>query len=297
MESRDIRWLGKRQNMVWGVLLILLGLLALVETFVDLSAWAWVGALTAAGFAMFSIYLANRTHWPALIPAYVLWAVALLIALITLNILRDEAIATFVLAAVALPFLVVFLRNRTQWWALIPTYVLCAVGLMVGLIGIGALRDEFVATYVLWAIALPFLVVFLSNTDQWWALIPTYVLVAIGSMVGLIGLGILDDLLIPAYVMFAIAIPFWVVYARDRKQWWALIPGGIMAVIGLSFLIAEAAARYIGPAVLLIAGAWILVRQFAGKESGEKAQPLEAKAPPEASETTPEPTQQSDSDA
>jgi threonine/homoserine/homoserine lactone efflux protein len=67
--------------------------------------------------------------------------------------------------------------------------------------------------------------------------------VVVGVMVGLIGLGVLDDLLIPTYVMFAIAIPFFVVYARDTKQWWALIPGGIMVVIGLSFLVAEAMFR------------------------------------------------------
>ena len=276
--------IAKRQNVVWGALLILLGLLALVQTFVNLSAWTWVAALSAGGLAMFAIYLATRPHWGALIPAYVLWAIAMLIALITLNILRDEAIATFVLAAIALPFLIVFLRNRTQWWALIPTYALLAVGLMVGLIGIRVLRDEAIATYVLWAIAFPFLIVFLNNTKQWWALIPTYVLGAIGLMVGLIGLRILKDLLIPAYVMFAIALPFFVVYLRDTKQWWALIPAGIMAVIGLSFFIAEAAVGYIGPVVLIGIGIWIVVRQLGRKEPVQEAQSLEVKAPPPTSD-------------
>jgi hypothetical protein len=81
-------------------------------------------------------------------------------------------------------------------------------------------------------------------------------------MVGLIGAGVLNDLLVPAYVMFAIAIPFLVVYARNPREWWPLIPGGIMAIIGLSFLIAEAAVEYIGPVVMILAGAWILVRMF-----------------------------------
>jgi hypothetical protein len=101
-------------------------------------------------------------------------------------------------------------------------------------------------------------------------LIPAYVLFAVGLMVGLIGLGVLDDLLIPAYVMFAIAIPFFVVYARDTKQWWALIPAGIMTVIGLSFLIAEAAIQYVVPAALVIIGVWILVRQFTRKEPDQQ---------------------------
>jgi hypothetical protein len=85
-------------------------------------------------------------------------------------------------------------------------------------------------------------------------------------MIPLIEAGVLSELLVPAYVMFAIAIPFFAVYARDPKQWWPLIPGGIMAVIGLAFLVAEAAVQYVGPAVLVLVGVWILVRQFSRKE-------------------------------
>jgi hypothetical protein len=107
------------------------------------------------------------------------------------------------------------------------------------------------------------LVAFLRRRDQWWALIPVYALLAIGVMIPLIEWEILSDLLVPAYVLFVVAIPFFVVYARDRKQWWALIPGGIVAVVGLSFLIAEAAFEYVGAAALILVGAWMLVRQFA----------------------------------
>jgi hypothetical protein len=196
--------------MIWGGLLILVGVALLVEAYTDLSAWAWVALLIVAGFLAFGVYLTDRSEWALLIPAYVMWAIALLVALIELNVLRDESVATFVLAVIALPFLAVFLRDRAQWWLLIPAYALLAIGVMVGLIGAG----------------------------------------------------ILDDLLVPAYVMFAIAIPFLVVYARDRKLWWSLIPGGIMAVIGLSFLLAEAAIEYVAAAALILVGVWLLVRQF-----------------------------------
>ena len=204
----------RKQSMVWGGLLILFGVMALVEVYTDLTAWTWVVILAAAGLGVFGVYLTDRSDWGLLIPAYVLWAIAGLVTLIELNILQDPFIATYVLTAIALPFLVVFLRNR----------------------------------------------------DQWWALIPAYVLLAVGVMVGLLGLGVLTDLLVPAYVMLAIAIPFFVVYVHNTKQWWALIPGGIMAVIGLSFLIAEAAVQYVAPVALVIVGVWILVRQFTRKE-------------------------------
>ncbi len=97
------------------------------------------------------------------------------------------------------------------------------------------------------------------------ALIPAYILFAVGLMVGLIGAGVLDDLLIPAYVMLAIAIPFFAVFIRDTGQWWALIPGGILTVIGLSFLFVEAAVEYVIAAGLVVAGVLILVRQFIGR--------------------------------
>jgi len=255
-----------KQSLVWGGLLILFGAALLVETFADLTAWVWVAILAAGGLGVFAVYLTDRSQWGFLIPAYVLWAVAGLVALIELNVLQDAFIAIYVLMAIALPFLVVFLRNRGQWWALIPFYVILAIGMMIGLTELNIVPDAFVATYVLTAIALPFLVVFLRNREQWWALIPAYVLLIIGVMVALIELGVLSDLLVPAYVLLAIAIPFFVVYARNPRQWWALIPGGIMAVIGLSFLIAEALIQYVGAAVLLIAGIWILVRQFTRRD-------------------------------
>jgi hypothetical protein len=205
---------SKRQGLVWGGLLILFGVMGLVATLTDLSAWVWVIILGLAGLLVFGVYLTDRSDLTLLIPAYVLWAVAGLVALTTLDILRDEFIAMYVLTAISLPFLVVFVRDRAQWWALIPVYVLLAVGLMVGLIASG----------------------------------------------------ILSELLIPAYVMFAVAIPFLVVFALNPKAWWPLIPGGIMAVIGLAFLVAETAVEYIGPAVLVVVGIWILARQLLRKE-------------------------------
>lgn len=210
MESK-----GKNQGLVWGGLLIILGSALLLETFFDLSAWVWVVILTVCGLGTYALYARGRSEKWLLIVSYALLAIAGLVSLTTLNILRDPFIATYVLTVIALPFVVAFLQgDRTQWGTLIPAYVLLAVGVMVPLI------------------------------DS----------------------GILDGILVAAYVLFAIAIPFFVAYARDTKQWWALIPGGITAIVGLSFLIAQSAVEYVAPVVLIIAGAWVLVRQFTRKE-------------------------------
>lgn len=206
---------GTKQGLVWGGLLILFGVMSLVEIYTDLGPWVWVAVLTAVGLGVYGIYAMDRTEKWILIVSYVLLAVAGLITLITLNVLRDEAVATYVLTAIAIPFLVAFLqRGRTNWSLLIPPYILIAVGVMVGLLG----------------------------------------------------LGILDDLLVPAYVLIAVSLPFFIAYTRNPKQWWPLIPGGITAIVGLAFLIAEAAVQYIVPAVLIVAGIFVLVRQFTRKE-------------------------------
>jgi hypothetical protein len=200
---------------------MLAGALLLVEAFIDLSAWVWVALLALGGLGAFGLYLTDRSEWWMLVPAYALWVIAVLVALVTLNVLGGEAVAFYVLLAVGLPFLAVYYRDRALWWALIPAYVL----------------------------------------------------IVIAVMILLIGLGVLSDLLVPAYIMIAIAVPFFVVYARDRSLWWALIPGGILAVIGLSFLIAGAAVEYIGALVLLVVGGWLLLRAFRRREPPDTAPP------------------------
>ena len=227
MKSQDAR-----QGIIWGGLLILFGIALFLEQVNVITAWGWVSLLAIGGLAVFVVYLTDRSQWGLLIPAYVLVAVAGLVAIATLDVLPGEMIAGYVLGTIALPFLVVFFWDRQQWWALIPAYVLLAVG----------------------------------------------------AMVVLIGENVLDDLWIPAYVMFAIAIPFFVAYFRDMQQWWALIPGGIMAVIGFSFVIAEASIQYVSAAVLILAGVAILVRQVLLKPTPPAAQALDSDGAPIAEE-------------
>ena len=205
---------GTRQILLWSLVLILVGLLLLVGQFVEIGAWVWFAILAVGGFCALGLFLADRTDWLMLLAAYVLWAIAILIAVERLDFLPDEAISVYVLLAIACPFLVVYLRNRSQWWWLIPAYTLAAVG------GVVILAE---------------------------------------------GAGVNENL-ITAYVMFAIAAPFFVVYVRNRSQWWSLIPGGIMAAIGLGFLIAANAFAVLGALALIGLGLWSLVRGFRRKE-------------------------------
>lgn len=299
-----------KRNLEWGVLLIAFGISALMNTFsfgtewlqaavlatgglvglaiymLDRSDWvllippyillvvAGITALAMLGYAdgdyfasfvlfmvglpFLVVFLKDRTKWWALIPAYILFAISLIIAVEEIGLIGDDWIASLILGSIALPFLVVFLRDKAQWWALIPFYVLASLGLMIPLIETNILGDGWIATYVLSSIALPFLVVYFRDRQHWWALIPAYVLLVIGLMVALIDAHILVDLVIPAYVNLAIAVPFFVVYLINREQRWALIPGWIMTVIGGAFLVSTELFQYAFPVGLILVGGWVL---------------------------------------
>lgn len=250
---------SSKRDMAWGLMMITFGVAALLNIFADVSEWVIVGTFAAGGLICLALYLTKRSDWVLLIPAYILLAVALIAFVVLADLIRGDIIATVVLIIIGTPFLAVYLLNRKNWWALIPAYVLYMVGIMVFLIGLNVLQGGIIPLYVLGSIGAPFLLVYFLNRENWWALIPAWVMLAVGVMVALIDLRVLTDLAIPAYVMFAIALPFFFVFLRNRKEnRWALIPGGITAVIGLSFFVATDLAKFVIPAALLIAGVWIL---------------------------------------
>jgi hypothetical protein len=169
----------------------------------------------------------DRRRWALLIPAWVLIAIAVIVAFA--ERVPGELIGGLVMWAIALPFLVVYLRDRSRWWALIPAFVLAALGTLIPLTSI--LEGEWVGTFIMFAIALPFLVVYLRDRSRWWALIPAFVLAAVGVLIPLAERT--EGEWVGAFVMFTIALPFLVVYLLAERNWWAIIPAGILATIGL----------------------------------------------------------------
>lgn len=226
-----------KQALVWGGVLILIGVLLLVNRFVELSPWVWAGFLVGAGLGALGLYLADRSDGVVLLAAYLLWAIAGLIALVPPGFLHDEGVAWYVLLAIALPFLAAFVRDRARWWALIPAYPLLVVSGAIGLAQSGPLGDDLVSAYFVLALALPFFVIYVRDRRQWWALIPGLVLAAIG-----------------------LSFASWLPWHSVRS---ALIAGDAVEVAGAL--------------VLLVAGASILVRATAGRDPSDEAARSEAR--------------------
>ena len=226
-----------RWAILWAVVLILGGALLLAQNFElvqeQFQASIWTVILGALGVLFVLDAITTRGEdWWALIPGCILLGIAGTIWLVELPGQRvpDEVAGSLMLFSIGLPFLLIYaIKRGTYWWALIPGGIMTVIA-FIPILTL-SVPGEVIGSFVLWAIGLPFIVVYLVNRRNWWALIPGGIMLAIG-VIPILTLGVRGEA-IGTYVMWVIALPFIVVYLLNRQHWWALIPGGTLFVIGL----------------------------------------------------------------
>jgi len=143
---------------------------------------------------------------------------------------------TWVFAGAGLLFLVRYLLSGLKKWGyLFPACILGALAVIIALAETGN-NDEFLGSLIFIAVAIPFLVAFLSNIrENWWALIPAF-----GCLVLATVINFADTVAgewIGALIMYGIGLPFLLVYFVNRTHRWALIPGLILVGIGTLSLV------------------------------------------------------------
>jgi hypothetical protein len=205
------KWLESR--VLWGALLILAGLVFLMQNVFNLQLGGlfWAALLALGGLIFISVYLNDRRHWWGLIPGFTLLGVAATVSVSNFFPRLDDIFGgLFVLGGIGMAFVVVYLADRRNWWAVIPA------GVMLTLAAISVL-------------------------DQ--------LLGGFGSG-GLLFLGL--------------ALTFALVAILPNPQGrmsWAWYPAGILAVIGLIISAAsENLIGYIWPLVLILGGLALIYR-------------------------------------
>jgi hypothetical protein len=195
----------------------------------------WIVFFGGLSVLFFITYFYNGLRsWWFLFPAMLMGSAAVTFWLYASG-QAGSVVATLFLASIALPFFAAFAADtRENWWALIP-------GTLLGVIATIPLIEnrvvgEFIASMVLFSLALPFLVIFLIDTAKRWALIPALVLGCVG-LIPLISV-FASEQMIPVMIMGLFSVAFLAVFITVRSAWWALIPAGVFASIGAGVLVA-----------------------------------------------------------
>jgi hypothetical protein len=98
-----------------------------------------------------------------------------------------------------------------------------------------------------------FLSAYLNNRGNWWAFIPGFTLLGIGALIVLGELSPwLTGVIGGSIVLGAISLAFLAVYLADRRNWWAIIPFGVMLTLTLVVSLAEPLGGMATPALFFL---------------------------------------------
>ena len=220
-------------SIVGGILLIAAGVVALLQTqgyLTDVAPTIWMVVFAGVSVLFLVLYFVSGVEqWGLLFPAGIFGALAFLLWM-AVNGYETPAMAAPLFAGIGLPFVVAYLLDRkANWWALIPAGVM--VFLIFVLLAAENVAGEVIGAALFFILALTFGLVYAARRLSWAAIV-AYVMFILG-FTPLIAIGKHPELA-GSLVMFAIALPFFFIYLRSpEKRWWALIPAGITATIGV----------------------------------------------------------------
>jgi hypothetical protein len=183
------------------------------------------------------------------------------------------SVVPLIFAFGGLSFLYVFLTSHTSWWAIIPASALLGLAALIAWEQFGPdSAESWGPALFLAALSVSFWVVYLGNRDAWWATIPGGVLLTLALVVGLSP--VLEGTTGVGGVFFlGLAATFLVlslVSTSEGRLRWALIPAGVMSLLGLFLILAALGlAVYGGPALLMLVGAYFIARSLVTRRGAE----------------------------
>ena len=178
-----MKWLAS--PLLWGILLILAGVLFLLENLgiIQLAGLFWAILLTLASLFFLFVYINDRTNWWGLIPGFTLLGVAALLFLDYFSPqLADALGGSLVLGGVGIAFLAVYLADRRNWWAIIPMGVMLTLTAVTALDQLGVVASG--GIFFL-GLGLTFILVALLPSPagrMTWAWIPAVALLVMGFL-------------------------------------------------------------------------------------------------------------------
>ena len=189
-------------------------------------------------------------------------ALGVILLLNNLNVfdLQWEMLIGPLFGLVGIIFLLVFVFNNKEWWALIPGLILIAIGIIVFMNqNLGGFAEQWAGFIFLGLLGLAFLLIYIIHPQHWWGIIPAGVLITLG------GISLIQDereLLIGGIFFIGLAATFFLVYVLPKpagKLKWALYPAAILLVLGIAaFFGVDKLINLIGPIILLAGGGYFV---------------------------------------
>jgi hypothetical protein len=217
----------------------------------------------------------------------VLVALGVLLLLDRMGIMESAAlIAPLIFAAVGVLFLSLFIRRRENWWAAIPGSVF--LGLAAVITATQLTDGAWGAAFLFLFMGVGFAAVYLRERTNWWALIPSGVMFTLAAIVALPQA--LQGTPTAAVFFLGLAATFGVLSTipvrgsehaagpdgriQEERMKWPLIPAGILAVMGLIFVLQSTALLipmdFAVPAVMVLAGVALLVYAYLAHRDGQQ---------------------------
>ncbi len=186
-----------QNRLFWGLLLVAVGVILMFQNLnIFRFVWdvAWVVVLGAASALFFLAFLGNRGQWWAIIPSAALLGLALSAAVdILFPALGDRLGGAIFLGVLAQSFWIVYLRDRSNWWAIMPCGVLFTI-VAVDLVETFMPRVETGGLFFL-GLGATFVLVYLLPNSQGrmrWALIPAAALLTLGLVISVASTSLLQ---------------------------------------------------------------------------------------------------------
>ena len=223
-----------RSALFWGVMLTGTGLLALADQMGYTDTFppqVWMVVLMAISLTgLLSYALSDWKEWTWLFPVGIFGGLALVVGLAESRA-DSAAVASPLFFGLLIPFLGAYLTDRSRnWWAVIHGGVMFFLALTTLLVD--SVRDESIGALFLFFIALSFLAVYLNNRTRRWALLVAYIIGVLSIAPTLASGGETAAYYGPIF-LFAIALPFFILYFRSLDHWWAIIPAGAVTTTAI----------------------------------------------------------------
>ena len=179
--------------LLWGLLILLLGVVALLFNFgvfiayQQLIVYVLAGVLVGVGVLSIIVALSGSDRWMFFIPGFALSALGSVVYLSSLQNVPARSLGALFLGGVAAGFFVIFLMNRQErWWALLQGSIIVVIALVA--FGFGVLPDALLGAALFGGLGLSFFLVWLLGGNRrrlsWAALMAAVLFAAAFALAG-----------------------------------------------------------------------------------------------------------------